>query len=77
MRKMRAELIDCHDCRGPVSFSAVSCPHCGSTEPSGPYVFSKKEARRFRAEQRNDEMLVIATVGCGCAGALYAPSEPS
>jgi hypothetical protein len=71
MRDRRAELIDCRDCRRPVSFSAVSCPHCGSTEPSGSYVFSKKEARRLRIEQRNDEMLIITTVACGCAGALY------
>jgi hypothetical protein len=72
MRKMiRAELIDCHDCGRPVSFSAVSCPHCGSTETSGSYVFSKKEARRLRIEQRNDETLAVTTVACGCAGALY------
>ena len=71
MREMRAELIDCHDCERPVSFSALSCPHCGSTEPAGPYAFNKKEARRFRVEQRNDHMLVITTVACSCAGALY------
>ena len=71
MRQMRAELIDCHDCRRPVSFSAVACPHCGSTEPSGPYKFSKKQRRRLRAEQRNDHMLFVTTVACSCAGALY------
>jgi hypothetical protein len=69
--RQRAELIDCHDCRRPVSFSAASCPHCGSTKPLGSYVFSKKEARRLRVEQRNDETLLVATVACCCAGALY------
>jgi hypothetical protein len=71
MREMRAELIHCHDCRRPVSFSAVSCPHCGCTEPSGPYVHSKKELRRFRAEDRNDHTLLVTTVGCCGGGALY------
>src|ERR1700732_5248471 len=71
MHKMRAELIDCQDCGLAVSFSAVSCPHCGSTEPSGSYVFSKKEARRLRIEQRNDDTLAVTAVACGCAGALY------
>jgi hypothetical protein len=71
MGERRAELIDCHDCRRPVSFSALSCPHCGSAEPSGPYVHSKKELRRLRAEDRNDHMLLVTTVACCCAGALY------
>jgi hypothetical protein len=71
VREMRAELIDCHDCRRPVSFRALSCPHCGSTEPSGPYVHSKKELRRLRAEDHNDRMLIVTTVACTGAGALY------
>jgi hypothetical protein len=68
---MRAELIDCHDCGRPVSFSAVSCPHCGSIEPSGSYVFDQKAFRRFRAEQRHDHTLLVTTLACTCAGALY------
>ena len=71
MRELRAELIDCHDCRRPVSFGALRCPHCGSTEPSGPYVHSKKELRRLRAEDDNDRMLAVTTVACTGAGALY------
>lgn len=71
MREMRPELIDCHDCRRPVSFSAVNCPHCGSTEPLGPYVHSKKELRRHRAEERNDHTLLITTVACCCGGILW------
>src|ERR1700688_5002848 len=71
MRDRRAELIDCRDCRRPVSFSAVSCPHCGSTEPSGPYVHSKKELRRLGAEDRNDHTLLVTTVACCCGGALW------
>lgn len=71
MRERRAELIDCEDCGKPVSFSAKSCPHCGSAEPSGPYVFSRREARRLRLEQRNDSNLVVTTVACAGGGALY------
>ena len=71
MSEMRAELIDCHDCGRPVSFRAVSCPNCGSTEPSGPYRFSKKELRRHRAEERNDHTLLVATVACCCGGVLW------
>jgi hypothetical protein len=71
MRAKRVELINCHDCGKDVSFSAASCPHCGSIEPSGPYAFSRREARRFRAEQRNDNMLILTAAGCCCVGALY------
>jgi hypothetical protein len=71
MRAKRVELIEFHDCGKAVSFSTASCPHCGSIEPSGTYAFSKREVRRFRAEQRNDNMLVVTTLGCCCAGVLY------
>ncbi len=71
MCERRAELIDCHDCGRPVSFSAASCPHCGSTEPSGPYVHSKKELRRLRAEDRNDHTLLVTTVACCGGGVLW------
>jgi hypothetical protein len=65
------ELIDCHDCGGQVSFRAASCPHCGSLEPSGSYVFSKREIRRHRIEQRNDANLIVTSAACTAAGALY------
>lgn len=71
MSDVRAELIDCQDCGRPFSFSAVSCPHCGSSEPSGPYVFDQKALRRFRAEQRNDHTLLVTTLACSGAGLLY------
>jgi hypothetical protein len=71
MSQVRAELIDCRDWGRPVSFSAVSCPPCGSTEPSGPYVHSKKELRRLRAEDLNDHTLLVTTVACCCGGALF------
>ena len=51
------EVISCHDCKRLVSFTAISCPHCGSTEAAGPYRFSKREARRYRIEDRNDNNL--------------------
>jgi rRNA maturation protein Nop10 len=65
------EVINCHDCRRPVSFSAGHCPHCGSAEPSGPYRFSRKEARKFRIEHRNDNNLVITSLTLGMIGTLY------
>src|ERR1700737_5431213 len=65
------EVIKCHDCRRSVSFSASYCPHCGSKEPAGTYQFSKKEARKFRIEDRNDNYLVRTTLLLGLIGMLY------
>jgi hypothetical protein len=65
------EVISCHDCHGFVSFSATRCPHCGSTEPTGPYQFSKKELRKFQIEQRNDSYLIRTTLLFGFIGMLY------
>jgi hypothetical protein len=71
MNTRKAELIECHDCGSGVSFSAVDCPHCGSTEPRGPYRHSARELRRLRAEERNDHTLMISVLACGTGGALY------
>lgn len=68
---MGTELIACHDCDGQVSFSARACPHCGSTEPSGPYQFNAREAHRHRIEERNDRRLILMTVGLAMLGAFY------
>jgi rRNA maturation protein Nop10 len=65
------EVISCHDCKRLVSFTAISCPHCGSTEAAGPYRFSKREARRYRIEDRNDNNLVITSLAFGAIGAAY------
>jgi hypothetical protein len=65
------EVIYCHDCKRPVSFSAAFCPHCGSREPAGPYQFSKKEARKFRIEDKNDNYLVRTVLLLGLIGMLY------
>ena len=70
-RKPQSELIACHDCGAGVSFSASTCPHCGSQEPSGPHVFSRREIRLHRIEQRNDRTLALSVVGCAAAGAFY------
>jgi hypothetical protein len=67
----RQELIDCHDCGEAVSFSAASCPHCGSKEPSGPYIHSPLEQRRHRAEERNDQTLVGMLVLCTGIGFFF------
>jgi hypothetical protein len=71
MHSAKAKLIQCHDCSGVVSSRAASCPHCGSLEPAGPYVFSRREARDHRIEERNDRNLVIVSLSCGLIGALY------
>jgi hypothetical protein len=65
------EVINCHDCKRPVSFSAAYCPHCGSKEPAGTYQFSKKEARKFRIEDKNDNYLVRTVLLLGLIGMLY------
>jgi hypothetical protein len=65
------ELIACHDCGEGVSFSAASCPHCGSTEPVGPYLHSRRELRKLRGEAANDHRLVIVTLACCCLGVVY------
>jgi rRNA maturation protein Nop10 len=68
---MSQELIQCHDCGNGISFSALACPHCGSIEPSGPYRFSAKEARRYRIEERNDGRLIFVTGAMAIVGAFY------
>jgi len=70
-RVTQQELIDCHDCGNGVSFSAAACPHCGSTEPAGPAVQSRRELRRLRIEAANDRRLVVVTALCAGLGILY------
>jgi hypothetical protein len=67
----RQELIGCHDCGGRVSFSAANCPHCGSTDPSGPYMQSPRERRLHRIEERNDQTLIAMTVLCTGIGFFF------
>ena len=71
MSTRKPELIACHDCGKAVSFSAASCPHCGSSEPQGPYVQSRRERRRHRREERNDHTVMMAVLGCSALGACY------
>jgi hypothetical protein len=71
MHAARTELINCHDCGRTVSFSAATCPNCGSLEPGGPHLHSKREQRRFRGEATNDHTLLIGVLACTIAGALY------
>ena len=65
------EIINCYDCKQPVSFSATACPHCGSIEHTGPYQFSKKEARCYRIEQKNDHNLLVTSLVLGLICGLY------
>jgi hypothetical protein len=67
----RRELIGCYDCGQGVSFTASFCPHCGSTEPAGPYVQSRRELRKLRIEVTNDHRLVTVTLACCGVGAFY------
>ena len=71
MRTAQTEMTNCYDCREPVSFSAATCPHCGSLEPGGPYVHNRRELRRFRGEARNDRTLMISVIACGLGATLY------
>ncbi|MFB9262217.1 hypothetical protein ACFFWD_03375 [Bradyrhizobium erythrophlei] len=71
------ELTDCYDCATPISFSAKNCPHCGSTEPAGPYRHSEKERRRLGAEARNDHTLIVAMLSLGLIGCLYGYTSHS
>jgi hypothetical protein len=69
------ELTACHDCAGAISYSALTCPHCGSTQPGGPYIFNRKEANKLRIEERNDHSMAVITVACTIVGALYGWSS--
>lgn len=70
-KNRRRELVACHDCGQEISFSAVSCPRCGSTEPVGPYVHSRQELRKLRVEAINDRRLVVVTLVCCGLGFAY------
>jgi hypothetical protein len=65
------ELVSCYDCDGSVSSNAVACPHCGSSQPWGPYRWNATEKRKFRIEDRNDNYLVRTTLIIGFMGLLY------
>lgn len=71
------ELVGCHDCGQGVAFSAVSCPHCGSREPAGPYVHSPRELRRLRVEGHNDRTLILSIAGCALLGAAFGALNAS
>jgi hypothetical protein len=71
------ELITCHDCGKPVSFTAAKCPSCGSAEPAGPYRFNEREIRRHRIEAKNDRNLLIAAVASGVIGGFYGIESSS
>lgn len=71
------QTIACHDCENQVSFSAVACPHCGSTEPSGGYQLSRKEQRRLNVEQRNDKRMVACMAILAGVGIMYGIATSS
>jgi hypothetical protein len=69
--EQRQELIGCYDCGEAVSFSAASCPRCGSREHSGSYVQGPREQRLHRIEERNDQTLIGMLVLCTGIGFFY------
>jgi hypothetical protein len=71
------ELIKCHDCGKPVSFTASACPNCGSREPAGSYRFNTRERRRHRIEERNDRNMVLTAVVLGAIGIIYGVETSS
>jgi hypothetical protein len=66
--KLARETIACHDCEALVSFSATSCPRCGSREPTGVYVMSARERPHFGSKWENDRTLIGMIVLCGGIG---------
>jgi hypothetical protein len=69
--KKPEELGACHECGKQVSFSAAACPHCGSREPFGRYISSRRKQRLHRIEERNDQTLVAMTVLCTGIGVFF------
>ncbi|WP_439373474.1 hypothetical protein [Bradyrhizobium sp. DASA03120] len=55
-QRAQRELMGCYDCGGNISFSAVACPHCGSREPSGPYVQSPKSGARTGSKRETTRL---------------------
>jgi RNA polymerase subunit RPABC4/transcription elongation factor Spt4 len=45
--KYSSRIIKCHDCRGIVSKTAASCPHCGSTDYIGRYYPASKWPKKI------------------------------
>jgi hypothetical protein len=71
-------MIDCHDCRNPVSPNARVCPQCGSTFLAGPARVSRRGSRAHGAEQGNDQALIIAIAAGAAIGGFYgAETSPS
>src|SRR5260370_3948715 len=47
------------------------------TRPAAPYGYKRKEARRYRIEDRNDRTRILITVGFGAVGAFYGVETSS
>jgi hypothetical protein len=64
-------LFDRHDGGARVSFTAMSCPHCGCAQPSSLYVMSRRERRQLGAEHQNNRRLVLVTAMCCALGVAF------
>jgi hypothetical protein len=71
MHLPKDEMVPCYHCGRAIYFTAAECSHCGSREPGGPDVFSRKEIRQRVIEARHDHTLAITTLACGVGGILY------
>ena len=71
MNAAQDEMVPCYHFGRAIYSSAAECSHCGSREPGGPDVFSRKEIRQGVIEARNDHTLAMTTIACGAAGLLY------
>lgn len=70
-------LINCHDCRAPVSINALACPQCGSKLFAGPRRGGGRSGRRLFLEQRNDRTMIVAMLALGSIGAVYGIAASS
>jgi predicted amidophosphoribosyltransferase len=64
-------LIECHECAGALSSTAVSCPHCGYRSPSAEPSKSRNPLRGWRAVAVG-VAYVLAAVGLMYAMPEYA-----
>jgi len=71
MHLPKDEMVPCHHCGRAIYFTAAECSHCGSREPGGPDVFSRKEICQPIFEARNDHTLAMTTLACGAGGIMY------
>jgi hypothetical protein len=71
MHLPKGEMVPCYHCGRAIYSTAAECSHCGSREPDGPCVSSRKEIGQRVIEARDDHTLAMTTLACGAVGLLY------